>query len=95
VRIGDVMVAMSSMSTYMSGGTLMNNPHDDDLAARLEEIRARPHWTWTDYDRDDLGSDAMSRGFEGLRQLQEQGLLPPPPPRKRRNVIRLPINPNN
>jgi hypothetical protein len=46
----------------------MNNTCDDDLDARLEEIRSRPHWTWDDYDRDDIASDAMSRGFAAARE---------------------------
>jgi hypothetical protein len=74
------VVEVKADRAYMSGGTLMNNPHDDDLDARVEEIRSRPHWTWSDEDMDDLSSDAMLRMFEDREKRRLEGKLPPPPP---------------
>ena len=42
----------------------MDNLYDDDLEARCAEIRSRHHSTWDDYDRDDIASWHMLRGFE-------------------------------
>jgi hypothetical protein len=57
---------------------MMNNLHDDDLAARVREIRSRHHSTWDDCDMDDIASDAMSRMFEA-REKRRQSQLPPKP----------------
>lgn len=63
----------------------MNNTHDD-LDARCAEIRRRLHWTWTDYDKDDLDSqkqiETLDRFAEERRLAGKPAPLPPTRPKK-------------